>query len=67
MNDSETLKSIDKKLSSLISLLILSLPENSKIKPEVILSSNGMDNKEIASILGKNLSAVQKSLQRSKK
>lgn len=71
MNDSETLNNIDKKLSALISLMIVSITETNdnkmKIKPELILSNLGLESSEIANILGKKLTAVQKALQRAKK
>ena len=71
MDDSQTLKSIEKKLSALIALTALSTfgtaEEGSKIKPEVVLSNAGLENSEIAKILGKNLTAVQKTIQRAKK
>ena len=71
MNESETLKNIEKKLSVLVALTALSTfgtaEEGSKIRPEIILSNAGLENSEIAKILGKNLAAVQKTIQRAKK
>lgn len=71
MDDSQILKSIDKKLSALIALTTLSIlgtaEERSKIKPEILLSNAGLENAEVAKILGKTLAAVQKTIQRAKK
>ena len=71
MEDSQTLKNIEKKLSALVALTAISMfettEERSKIKPEVVLSNAGLENSEIAKILGKNLTAVQKTIQREKK
>lgn len=71
MDDSQTLKNIEKKLSGLIALTAIStfgtVEEKSKIKAEIILSNAGLENSEIAKILGKNLAAVQKTIQRAKK
>ena len=71
MDDSQTLKNIEKKLSALVALTAISMfettEEKSKIKPEVVLSNAGLENSEIAKILGKKLTAVQKTIQRSKK
>lgn len=66
MDDSQILKSIDKKLSALIALSALALADgNAKI--EVVLHNAGLENSEIAKITGKKLTAVQKAVQRSKK
>ena len=71
MDDSRTLKNIEKKLSALVALTAISMfestEEKSKMKPEVVLSNAGLDNSEIAKILGKKLTAVQKTIQRAKK
>ena len=70
MDDSQILKSIDKKLSALIALSALSLvggEEKANTKIEVLLNSAGLDNAEIAKITGKKLAAVQKAVQRAKK
>ena len=71
MDDSQTLKNIEKKLSALVALTAISMfestEEKSKMKPEVVLSNAGLDNSEIAKILGKKLTAVQKTIQRAKK
>jgi len=71
MDDSKTLKNIEKKLSVLIALTTLSIFKSSdkklEIKPEIVLSNAGLDNVEIAKILGKSLPAVQKTIQRAKK
>lgn len=71
MDDSQTLKNIEKKLSALIALTVFSAfstsEERLKIKPEIVLSNAGLENSEIAKILDKNLAAVQKTIQRAKK
>ena len=71
MDDSQTLKNIEKKLSALVALTAISMfettEEKSKIKPEVVLSNAGLENSEIAKILGKKLVAIQKTIQRAKK
>ncbi len=71
MDDTKTLKSIDKKLSALIALQALSIfgtsTEKSQAKPEAILSDAGLESAEIALLLGKNAGAVRKAIQRAKK
>lgn len=71
MDDSQTLRNIEKKLSALIALTVLSafesVGERSKMKPEIVLSNSGLENSEIAKILDKNLATVQKTIQRAKK
>lgn len=71
MDDSKTFKNIETKLSGLIALTAFSLfassEEKASVKPEVILSVAGLETREIASILGKNLEAVKKAIQRAKK
>jgi hypothetical protein len=71
MDDSTTLKNIENRLSALIALTALSAfgtsEERKEAKPEVILSQAGLANSDIAKILGKNLPAIQKALQRAKK
>ena len=71
MDDSQTLKNIEKKLLALVVLTAISMfettEEKSKIKPEVVLSNAGLENSEIAKILGKKLAAIQKTIQRAKK
>ena len=69
MNDSETLKNIERKISALI---ILTTHYNTPIQErdsrvEVALDRAGIDRKEIALMLGKNKAAVDKIIQRSKK
>lgn len=70
MDDLQILKSIDNKMTALLGLVVLSMfasaEEKAKIKPEVVLSAAGIENLEIAKILGKNLPAVQKTLQRAR-
>lgn len=66
MDDSQILKSIDKKLSALIALSALALADGST-KIEIVLHNAGLENSEIAKITGKKLAAVQKAVQRSKK
>jgi len=69
--DDNLLKNIENRLSAVIALLSFqtfsSPEEKEKLRPEVLLASAGLSNVEIAKILGKKLSAVQKTLQRSKK
>ncbi len=71
MDDSTTLKNIENRLSALIALISLSTfgtqAERDEAKPELILSRAGLPNAEIARLLGKNLPAVHKMLQRAKK
>lgn len=71
MDDSTTLKNIENRLSGLIALMALSTfgdpKERQEAKPELILSRAGLSNAEIAKLLGRNLSAVQKVLQRANK
>jgi hypothetical protein len=70
MNDLETLRNIDKKLSALIALVSINLGDEemrTNTKIEVVLHNSGLDNSEIAKITGKKLAAIQKALQRAKK
>jgi hypothetical protein len=70
MDDSKSLKNIDKKLSALIalnSLLVFGREDDDSQKPEVVLARAGLETSEIARLLGKALPAVQKTLQRAKK
>lgn len=70
MDNFKILNRIDKKITALIALSALSIfasaKEKAKIKPEVVLSAAGIENAAIAKILGKTLSAVQKTLQRAR-
>lgn len=69
MTESELLKNIEKKLNALIILTThynTPVPERSD-KVEVALDRIGIDRSEIALFLGKNKSAIDKSIQRSKK
>lgn len=67
----KTLKEIEIRLSALLALTAasgLSTPdEKAEAKAEIILHRAGLDNAEIAKVLGKNLGAVQKTIQRAKK
>lgn len=68
MDDSKTLKNIEKRLSAVIALLALSLPktdENTKV--EVLLKKVGLEISEIALMLGKNEPAVRKAIERANK
>jgi len=68
MDHPKVLQSIDKKLSALIALSArIVFKEDKEEKPEVVLSAAGLENTEIAKILGKALPAVQKTLQRAKR
>ncbi len=71
MEDSKTLKNIEKRLTALVALMTISIFESrdeiANIKPEVVLSKVGLENSDIAALLGKQLTAVQKTIQRSKK
>ena len=70
IDDSKTLKNIENKLSALIALTAISVFESSSdkknIKPEIVLHNAGLEKKDIANILGKNLGAVIKTIQRTK-
>lgn len=74
MNDSETLKNIERLMLAILMLLV----ENRRItlgkidienrkNIEILLSKAGFKSPEIAKIIDKNLAAVQKTLQRSRK
>ncbi|QQR82716.1 hypothetical protein IPJ70_01210 [Candidatus Campbellbacteria bacterium] len=71
MNDSKTLENIEKKLSAILAVLVLlgdeGLLKSKKVKLEVVLDKIGLESKDIATLLGKGLPAVQKTLQRAKK
>ena len=71
IDDSKTLKNIEDKLSALLALISYLSFDNKdgkeEKKAEVILSEAGLENTEIAKILGKQLGAVQKTIQRAKK
>lgn len=70
MNDTETLKNIDIKLSAVIALLSDYRERNSKgmdkdaAKTEVLLRQAGLSTSEIAKLLNKNVEAVKKTIQR---
>lgn len=69
MSEQEILKSIDHKLLALVALSALSIfgkGDELRVKPEILLSSVGLENSEIAKVLGKSLPAIQKALQRAK-
>lgn len=67
MQDSRTLKNIETKLAGLLALTALSLSGEAKdAKLEVILKKVGMEVADIADVLGKNESAIRKTLQRAK-
>ncbi|XOB42420.1 MAG: hypothetical protein ACKKMP_03615 [Candidatus Nealsonbacteria bacterium] len=74
MDNTKILKNIEKRLSALLLLLLEareSYPDNKKGKEakkvELLLHKAGFKNSEIASLINKNLAAVQKTLQRSRK
>lgn len=71
MNNSEILKNIDKKLTSIIGLITLLIPgellKKKNIKIELILKNSGFEIKEIAEILNKKYDAIQKTIERAKK
>jgi DNA-directed RNA polymerase specialized sigma24 family protein len=71
MDDSKTLKNIENRLSAILAILAVAAFGNSEekrsVKPEIALHNAGLENSEIARILGKQLSAVQKTIQRAKK
>ena len=71
MDDSETLKSIDKKLSALLALTALATlatdAERVAVKPELLLSKAGLSADEVAKVLGKKVDAVRKAIQRAGK
>jgi DNA-directed RNA polymerase specialized sigma24 family protein len=66
MSDLELLKSIDDKLSAIISILLINNKDSAE-KEEVILARVGLAKNDIAKITGKTLTAVQKSLERARK
>jgi hypothetical protein len=74
MNDSETLKNIEKTLLVILALLV----ENREVtfgkvdrkksrNIEVLMAGTGLKASEIAKIVGKNVAAVQKTIQRGRK
>lgn len=68
MDDSKRLKSIDDKLSALIALnALIAFGKGEDQRIEVVLSRAGLQNADIAKVLGKALPAVQKALQRARK
>ncbi len=70
MNDTDTLKSIDAKLSALIALgsLLLTTDEGEKqTKLEVVLRKAGLEIPSIAQVLRKSPDAVSKAIQRASK
>lgn len=66
MDDLKTLKNIENKLSALIALTVLSLPESKGSKLEMLLKNAGLEINEIAKVLSKNEGAVRKMIQRTK-
>lgn len=70
MNDSETLKNIDKKLSVIVYLMISywdSINKGGEEKMEVILNNLGFNAAEIADLINKKPDAIRKAIQRSRK
>lgn len=71
MTDSNIFKSIDRKLSAILAVILkLSSKDLDKAggkKIEFVLSEIGLEPKEIAVLLGKNIGAVHKVIQRSRK
>lgn len=71
MNDVEKLSSIDVKLSAIIAILsrfyTQSQSNNDVEKLEIILRQAGLKTAEIAPLVGKNIGAVRKTLQRSQR
>ena len=73
MNDGETLKNIDIKLSALIALISDfrerggRIVDKDSLKTEVLLKEAGLSATEIAKLLNKNIGAVNKTIQRAKK
>ena len=67
MDDSKTLKSIEKKLTALLALTALFLSGKGKdVKLEILLKGAGLEVTEIAKVLGKNEQAVRKMIMRAK-
>jgi sulfur carrier protein ThiS len=74
MDEIELLKNIDKKLSAIIALIIQdgykkSEEADKKLpqKVEILLAELGFNAPEIARLLNKKVSAVQKAIQRARK
>jgi hypothetical protein len=71
MDNAETLKNIENRLTALVSLMSISIlgseTEKAGIKPEVLLFNAGLDYAAIAKILGKKSDAVRMIIQRNKK
>ena len=69
MNDSKTLEAIEQKLTALLILTAYyNVPAAERSdKLEVTLDNAGINRQEIALIVGKNKTAVDKIIQRSKK
>ena len=72
MNELETLKTIEKSALAILMLLVearendgKSVDKNKKV--EVLLAKAGFKAPEITKIVNKNLSAVQKAIQRGRK
>ena len=73
INDSETLKNIERLLSAILMLLVeereraLKRTDSENRNIEVLLAEAGFNGPEVARIINKNLAAVQKAIQRSRK
>lgn len=74
MSEHETLKNIDKSLSGMLLILIElrgklleGVDNKTGRKIEVLLAEAGFTAPEVAKILSKNLTAVQKAIQRGRK
>jgi len=68
MDDSKTLKAIERQLSALLALTALSVSGKGKdVKLEVLLKEVGLEVSEIARVLGKKEQAVRKMILRAKR
>lgn len=70
MDELKSLNNIEKTLLAILTLLVDTRERNSdgqQEKTEVLLSNAGLTSPEIAKILRKKASAVQKAIQRSRK
>ncbi len=68
MSDHDILNNLDKKLTAILAILInLSKDGDKRDREELLLANLGFTARDISLVVNKNLTAVQKSIQRAKK
>lgn len=68
MSDHDILNNLDRKLTAILAVLInLSKEKDKRDKEDILLANLGFTARDISLVVNKNLTAVQKSIQRAKK